>query len=346
MGIKGERVANQGHWLVEVVNHTYYNEVILKNEATGAYFAFAPQIGCAWTRLELPFTNIGVQPVIAPLAPDADLQALHRFTARYQNALLWPWPNRLADACYSLDSTEHYLPMNEPNRGNALHGLASQMNFELAQAHCSDDGAEALLMGVFPGAQGYPWPWVIQLVFQLSEKGLAVSTACQWLVNGDVVTLDASQPESVPIGWGWHPYIKLGDYGVDSLLLELPAADRLELDNRLLPTEELFEYSDFSTLKQLGNTVFDTPLWLDDTIPLPSTSLLTPAGWGIEIWQQNSNGQYAFLQLFTPPERDSIAVEPATCAPNAFHNGMGLQWAEAGQWLHASFGIRPVLRSQ
>jgi aldose 1-epimerase len=37
--------------------------------------------------------------------------------------------------------------------------------------------------------------------------------------------------------------------------------------------------------------------------------------------------------------RRSVAVEPMTCAPDAFHNGLGLQVLEPGQKTTASWGI-------
>src|SRR4051812_34157883 len=36
---------------------------------------------------------------------------------------LLPWPNRIRDGTYQLDGREHRLPLNEPERRNAIHGL-------------------------------------------------------------------------------------------------------------------------------------------------------------------------------------------------------------------------------
>jgi aldose 1-epimerase len=36
---------------------------------------------------------------------------------------LMPWPNRLQDGSYEFDGRRHQLPLNEPERRNAIHGL-------------------------------------------------------------------------------------------------------------------------------------------------------------------------------------------------------------------------------
>ncbi len=43
-----------------------------------------------------------------------------------------------------------------------------------------------------------------------------------------------------------------------------------------------------------------------------------------KIWQEVGDGKYSFLQVYTPPTRDSIAFEPMTCAPDALNNKQGL----------------------
>ena len=36
--------------------------------------------------------------------------------------VLIPWPNRLQDGSYEFDGRRHQLPLNEPERRNAIHG--------------------------------------------------------------------------------------------------------------------------------------------------------------------------------------------------------------------------------
>ena len=44
--------------------------------------------------------------------------------AGHAGQLLAPWPNRIAGGAYSWQGRRHQLPLSEPSRGNAIHGLA------------------------------------------------------------------------------------------------------------------------------------------------------------------------------------------------------------------------------
>ncbi len=44
--------------------------------------------------------------------------------------VLAPWPNRIRDGSYEFDGRRHQLPLNEPDRGNAIHGLVRQVSLE------------------------------------------------------------------------------------------------------------------------------------------------------------------------------------------------------------------------
>jgi aldose 1-epimerase len=59
----------------------------------------------------------------------------------------------------------------------------------------------------------------------------------------------------------------------------------------------------------------------------------------LHYWQETGAGKYNFLQVFIPPLRHCVALEPMTCAPDAFNNGMGLARLEPGEMLKGSFGV-------
>ena len=52
---------------------------------------------------------------------------------------------------------------------------------------------------------------------------------------------------------------------------------------------------------------------------------------------------YPYLQIYTPPQRESIAFENLSAAPDAFNNGMGLITLKKDQ--SASFTTTYQLRS-
>ena len=47
--------------------------------------------------------------------------------------VLIPWPNRLQDGSYEFDGQHHQLPLNEPARRNAIHGLVRWATWTAAE---------------------------------------------------------------------------------------------------------------------------------------------------------------------------------------------------------------------
>jgi aldose 1-epimerase len=95
---------------------------------------------------------------------------------------------------------------------------------------------------------------------------------------------------------------------------------------------------DLREARVLGDTVLDTPytdlLRDDDGLARVRFDDLT-------LWV---DAAYGYLQIFTGDplpdvSRRSLAVEPMTCAPNAFRSGDGLQILEPGQTFDARWGI-------
>ena len=47
----------------------------------------------------------------------------HEMSSSGRGQVLIPWPNRLEDGSYEFDGKHYQLPLNEPERRNAIHGL-------------------------------------------------------------------------------------------------------------------------------------------------------------------------------------------------------------------------------
>ena len=56
-----------------------------------------------------------------------------RATAARGQTLI-PWPNRLRDGRYRFDGEEHQLPLTEPEKHNAIHGLVRWANWSRGRA--------------------------------------------------------------------------------------------------------------------------------------------------------------------------------------------------------------------
>ena len=74
-----------------------------------------------------------------------------------------------------------------------------------------------------------------------------------------------------------------------------------------------------------------------------------PDGTGLVLW---ADEVFGWAQVFSPSnfpgagqagcQRKAVAIEPMTCAVNAFNTGDGLRWLDPGETWTASWGLRPT----
>src|SRR5215475_1525938 len=156
--------------------------------------------------------------------------------------VLIPWPNRLQDGSYEFDGRRHQLPLNEPERRNAIHGLVrwAAWTVSVHEPH------RVVMASVLHPQPGYPFSLRLGIEYALLEGGLQVRT------TATNIGVDAC-----PYGCGAHPDLPLGTATVDRLILQAPARTVLRCDGRGLPigTEavENTEY-DFRQPRPIGST--------------------------------------------------------------------------------------------
>ena len=240
--------------------------------------------------------------------------------------LLLPWPNRIRDGVYTLDGREHRLPLNEPERGNAIHGLGRWSSWAVV-----DQTADRVVLAhVLRPQPGYPFTLELRVEYSLASSGLSVRTSA---ANAGA--------DPCPYGAGSHPYLAVRS--VDDAVLRLPARTVLESDERGIPvgSSPVEAAFDFRAPRPIGGVQLDhcfTDLERGDDgtarVGVDDTTL----------WVDES---YPYLMVFTgdslpaAERRRSIAVEPMTCAPNAFASGDGLIVLEPGEEHAAAWGITP-----
>lgn len=242
---------------------------------------------------------------------------------------LFPFPNRLRDGQLHWKGRTYTFPINDPITGNALHGLLMKSAYLLEDME--DMGQRGRLCYVVQSdreLESYPFAFRVQHAFTLDEKdGFQLDTT--------VTNMDR---EPIPVGWGWHPYLQLGG-ACDGWHLRLPPCKWLGVDERMLPTGKSYPYVQFDELRPIGAEVLDNCLALQADEERAEVLLEGPAG-RITYWQEAGPGGYPFLQVFTHPMRESIALEPMTCAVDGLNTGRGRMILEPGETARASFGLR------
>ena len=228
---------------------------------------------------------------------------------------LLPWPNRIRDGRYTWDGKNQQLSLSEPERHNAIHGLTRFASWDLV-AHQGNRVTHAYRL--FPQTG---WSAILDLEITHTVHGNALTV--------DVTATNAgSRP--APYGYACHPYLTVGEDRVDDVSVLIPAAQYLKVDDRLLPVHIADVdggSSDFRTAQQIGQRVLDTAF--------TGLARLTGGNWEVvlanggrstRMWGDES---CSWIQVFTGDtltgdlrRRSGIAVEPMTCGPDAFNEGI------------------------
>lgn len=253
----------------------------------------------------------------------------------YRGVPLYPFVNRLDAGRYSFAGRSYQFPVNEAARNNALHGFIQHLPVRISATQLSPTRAQAQAVYEYLGdREAYPFPARITMTYTLDSAGtLELEMAVHNLHS-----------QEVPVGIGWHPYFTLGQ-PVDDLSLKIPPSKRVLVDDRLLPTGVLDEQQLFPVLAPISGTAFDTCYRLasaEDDSPSVQELILwsEQARQGLAIWQASGRGNFNYLQICIPPDRESIAIEPVSCAINALNNHEGLALVQPGTTWAATCGVR------
>jgi aldose 1-epimerase len=169
---------------------------------------------------------------------------------------------------------------------------------------------------------GYPFPLEFEQSYAWQTYGLEIVTT--------VTNLGAS---TAPFGWGVHPYFMAGSPGIDDCVLHVPAGKYFECNDDLSPVLPAVPVDgtefDFREPRTIGTTRLDVTLTdlARDYEGRAVANLRAPDG-SISVTCRYDE-PIKFVQLFTGDtlashQRGGVAIEPYTCAPDAFNNGLGL----------------------
>ena len=290
---------------------------------------FYPERGGILNALRLKAANGKVINVVKSIDDQDDLE----LNPTFKNIPLFPFPNRLDSGSYEHDGKKYCFPVNEADKNNSLHGFAFKEAYILENTEVSEQAVKTTLKYVYNGRFEYfPFPATVELVFIVKEeRELEV-----------IATVSNSGSKPMPFGFGWHPYFTLEEV-VDSLLLQLPEVKRKSMNDRALPAGEEQVFTSFSSLAPIGDTFLDDCFVLSEPEKVAAVRLWSEKqSVGLEIWQEANGEQYQYIQVFTHPSRDRIAVEPMTCNVNAFQNKEGLKLLKPGESFRAKFGVRLI----
>jgi len=310
---------------ISLVDFNGIEKIKLFNEHSGEYISIIPAYGGNINELVLE-KNGNLNTIIAG---DKTIETLAGKNENYyRGAKLSPFPNRINNGQFTFNGIEYLLKTNNPP--HALHGLIWNQSFEIKEQFCSDTFAKLTLIKKCESLHsGYPFSYQMELEYKLEANQLTSKTK-----------ITNTSYDSIPIGDGWHPYFTAG-LKINQLKLQLPPCKQMQMSNALIPNGNYENENAFSTPTILNDRILDHCFEITKETEIAETKLMDEQNnISIVVWQKVAPQGYKFIQVYTAPDRKSIAIEPMSCAPDAFNNQKGLLILSPNEFAEFSFGVR------
>lgn len=304
-------------------------EYVVQYTETGEAFSVIPEHGGILRQLILGPKSTLMSVVRAPDSPQSLLA-----DETYAGAFLYPFPSRIRHGIYRFEDEDYALPLNEPSRENAIHGLVHPQPFQVVEQEITESHAQLMLQYDYTDPlHGYPFPFSLQVSYRLTPPPAnRPNQSCTLTVT---VTGQNTGSTRCPAAFGWHPYFTLNGEETDAQTIELPVSEVIQLDDNLLPTGRI-PFTNDRTMP-LKDQNLDNAFAVTPGSEGVTTILHSPAQQvGLHIWQDQT---FPYLVVYTPGRRDHIAIEPLTANVDAFNNGEGLMALEPGGELRGEIRV-------
>ena len=225
------------------------------------------------------------------------------YEVSYASSILFPFVNRIENGQYHFDEKLYQLDINKVEENNALHGLVYNKTFDLLNVAKSENAAIVNLQYKDEGDfAGFPFKYELNLEYGFSINSVELKIEVKNFDN-----------RAYPFTLGWHPYFVSSN--LSESYLSVNCHRKILVNSQLIPThEEEVEIFDNSKIKDLE---------LDDCFLMDGEQLQfkTP-DYHLNFTFSKTNN---YVQIYIPPNRKTIAIEPQTGAANSFNNHRGLK---------------------
>ncbi len=294
---------------VESKTENGFNKTILKDNDTQTSVEIIPSCGAILHAFTVLHNGRSIN-VIDQYTSAEDF-AKNVETKGFKSCKLSPFACRLKNSIYHFGE-EQYTINKFLLDGTAIHGLIYDAAFTIMQQEANSDNASVVLTYAYKGSEnGYPFMYDCTITYTLEKENTL-----------HIVTEITNKDKGlIPMQDGWHPYFTLGGK-IDDLQLEFQSKEKIIFDDKLVPTGQTIPYHEFNSLQKIGDTFLDNCFSLNFAECQPLCVLRDPVQkLQLEIRPDKS---YPYLQLYTPPHRNNIAIENLSGIPDAFNNGIGL----------------------
>ena len=293
---------------VENVRENGFDKIILRDNLRHTSVEIIPSCGAILHAFKILHKGNFVN-VIDSYESAADFET--NATKSFKSCKLSPFACRIKNATYNFGEQTYSIDKFILNE-SALHGLLYDANFTVICKQENDEMACVVLLHQYLGTDnGYSFYYDCTITYQLkSNNSLNIITE---IINKD--------KGLIPVQDGWHPYFKLGE-NIDDLQLEFQSTDKILFDESMIPNGERSSFQEYGSLKKIGDKIFDDCFVVNFAECQPMVVLRDNVQkLQVEIYPDKT---YPYLQIYTPADRKSIAIENLSAVPDAFNNGIGL----------------------
>ncbi|KAA8970042.1 aldose 1-epimerase [Mycobacterium sp.] len=240
--------------------------------------------------------------------------------------ILYPWANRLGDTTYTAEGKTVTLAVGrggvrpDPN-GLPIHGVLAGYRHWRVITESANELAAEVDFGADPELlASFPFPHVLALSVRLAERTLTVRA-----------TVTPTGKTSVPLCFGFHPYLQLPHVARSEWVIETPPMRQLALDGRGLPTGASSRRP--AAVEPLGDRAFDDGY---DEVPVGAVFAVSGGGRRIEVHFDHG---YPAAQIYAPRDEDVVCFEPMAAPTDALRRG-GYRTVRPGDSAVTQFSIR------
>ncbi|SEH50956.1 Galactose mutarotase [Mycolicibacterium rutilum] len=238
--------------------------------------------------------------------------------------ILYPWANRLSANHYEVDGAVVTLTsgaggVRTDDHGAPMHGVLAAYPGWLVTDRTANSVTAALDFGKPQLLASFPFPHVLTQRVTLENRRLTIET-----------TVRPTAAASVPLCFGYHPYLTIPGVPRGQWTLTTPAMRHLPVDATGIPTGTHEQRS--ASSEQLGDTAYDDGF---DQVPDGAVFTLVAADRRIDVTFETG---YPAAQLFAPPGDDLIGIEPMAAPTDSLRRG-GYRTAAPGKPETARFSI-------
>jgi galactose mutarotase-like enzyme len=219
--------------------------------------------------------------------------------------LLAPWANRLSQRRYRAAGVEVDLAgrrLSVDDNGLPIHGLlVGRDGWSVGRLGTRSDTA-SLRASIDVDAPEFPFPHTIEVGITVRDSQLRVDTS-----------IVARGRRSVPVAFGWHPYLRLAGARRSQWRLRLPERLHRVLDDRGIPNGAA--HKERAEDQRVGPRTFDDLYGLGRDRRL---AFHADDGHSVEL---HCGRNYPFAQVWVPKGRPFGALEPMAAPTNALVSG-------------------------